>query len=316
MKTFVRVVEVWVPDPDQQLLEFAGGHYGNARRFAAASTSMCFGRGEGLPGRAWEQGAPVMLKTFEGSYFRRTAAAQADGLTCGLALPFFVAGRLTAVAAVFCGDDADHVGALELWHNEPTASPDLTLHDGYYGLTAEVFEFTARHTALRRGTGLPGLAWRDGLPVFLPDLGKSTHFLRADSARRVGINRGLAFPLATTGPDTWILACLSALATPLVARLEIWLPDAAAAAGQRLSRRDGHCEHAGALGAAPAAASVAAGEGAIGRAWALGRPEVSAAAAAEPGGAGAAAREAGLQALVALPAICDGRVTSVVAWYF
>lgn len=313
MKTFVRVVEIWLPDPDQQLLEFGGGCYGEARRFAAASTSMLFGRGEGLPGRAWTSAAPVILKSFEGSYFRRTAAAQADGLTCGIALPFFKGDRLTAVAAIFCGDDADHAGALELWHNNPTQSPDMTLEDGYYGTTADVFEFTSRNTAFRVGTGLPGLAWREGQPVFMADLGKSTHFLRADSARRVGINRGFAFPLSVPGPDTWILACLSALATPLVARLETWLPDAS---GQRIARVEGHCEQAGTLAASAPGEALALGEGAIGRAWANARPELVHAAAGEPGGAGLAARQAGLRSLVALPVVHEGRVTSVVAWYF
>ena len=42
-----------------------------------------------------------------------------------------------------------------------------------------------------RSTGLPGLAWDSGLPVFLPDLGKGSRFLRSESALQVGINRGL-----------------------------------------------------------------------------------------------------------------------------
>ena len=72
MKTFIRVVEVWVPDADGTLLEFGGGLYGNTRGFGAVSRRMCFGRGEGLPGQAWDQGRPIMLKQLDGSYFRRS----------------------------------------------------------------------------------------------------------------------------------------------------------------------------------------------------------------------------------------------------
>ncbi len=313
MKTFIRVAEVWRPDAEGSLLEFGGGLYGEARRFGAASRHMCFGRGEGLPGRAWEQRRPIVLKAFEGSYFRRTEAAAADGLTCGIALPFFAGERLTAVLVVFCGDDEEHAGALELWHNAPAEGPDLTLDDGYYGTTAEVFEFVSRNTAFRIGTGLPGLVWQHGRPVFMPDLGKATHFLRADSARRVGINRGFALPVSTPAPEVWILACLSALATPLVGRLETWRPDAG---GRRLLRLEGHCEVAGTLGAGAAADAVTFGEGALGRAWQDKAPQVAEAAAGEPGGVGLAAREAGLKSLVALPVIHDGVVTSLVTWYF
>ena len=79
MKTFIRVVEAWMPSADRSLLEFGGGMYGAATRFEAASRDMCFGYGEGLPGQAWEQRRPVMLKGFEGSYFKRIRQALAEG---------------------------------------------------------------------------------------------------------------------------------------------------------------------------------------------------------------------------------------------
>ena len=81
---------------------------GTARPRASACTAaqMCFGRGEGLPGQAWEAGRPIVLKQFEGSAFRRTQAAHADGLTCGIALPVFDGDALRAVVLIFCGDSA------------------------------------------------------------------------------------------------------------------------------------------------------------------------------------------------------------------
>ena len=36
----------------------------------------------------------------------------------------------------------------------------------------------------------------------------------------------------------------------------------------------------------------------------------------EPGSVGAAAREAGLESMLAVPVLRGGRVTAVVAWYF
>ncbi len=303
--TFIRVVEVWVPDASGTLLEPGGAWYGTATRFGALSRQMCFGRGEGLPGQAWEAGRPLVLKQFEGSAFRRTAAAHADGLTCGIALPVFNGATLKAVVLIFCGDspdlEAQQAGAIELWRNQPAVSKDMVLDDGYYGTTSNVFEFISRRTAFRPGTGLPGLAWESGLPVFMDDLGKGGRFLRADSALKVGINRGFAIPCATPGPDVYVMAFLSALATPLVRRFETWLPDAA---GSHLLRREGFCEVDGTLDTGPASDRIDAGQGPLGQALATAVPAVG------------SSPVAGLSSLVALPVLQAGRVVAVVAWHF
>src|SRR3954464_11315489 len=96
ISTFIKAAEVWVLSDDGQLLEFGAGTFGPARRFATISKSMCFGRGEGLPGRAWDEGRPILLNNLEDPYFRRGTAAKAAGLTCAVALPFFQKDLLTA----------------------------------------------------------------------------------------------------------------------------------------------------------------------------------------------------------------------------
>jgi hypothetical protein len=309
-KTFIRVVEVWVPDAEAALLEFGGGLYGSAARFGIASRSMCFGRGEGLPGRAWDEGRPIVLTSLDPSMFRRAEQAQAEGLTCGIALPVFAGDALKAVFVMFCGDDAEHAGAIELWRNDPKASREMTLDDGYYGTTADAFEFISRRTSFHKGVGLPGMAWEAGAPVFLADLGKSGRFLRADSAIQVGINRGFALPVANQGDETYVLAFLSALATPLVRRLEVWSP---AGRDGALFRTEGFCETQGLL-AASTEAGIASGQGVVGRAFATAVPMVTERAADEPGPVGTT----GWTSVVALPVLRRGQAlpTAVVAWYF
>lgn len=220
-KTFIRVVEAWVPDAAGGVLAFGGGWFGGATRFAAATEKLCFGKGEGLPGQAWEQGHPIVLKDLENSYFRRGPAARAEGLTCGIAIPLFQDGQIAAVVVMFCGDDEDHAGAIELW-SCPADKVDMKLVDGYYGTTGDTFEFISRATAFRRGTGLPGMAWERGGPVFLADLGKGSGFLRADTAIKVGINRGFAFPCPTLDGSTQVITFLSALATPIARGVQLW----------------------------------------------------------------------------------------------
>jgi hypothetical protein len=313
MKTFIRVVEVWVPGNDRTMLEFGAGLYGSASRFGALSRQMCFGRGEGLPGQAWEAGRPIVLKQFEGSVFRRTQAAHAEGLTCGIALPIFAGDVLTSVVVIFCGDDEDHAGAIELWANDPAESKDMLLADGYYGTTADAFEFISRRTAFRKGNGLPGIAWESGLPVFQEDLGKGERFLRADSAIKVGINRGFAIPCATRDHTHCVLAFLSAMATPIVRRFETWLPDAR---GEHLHLVGGFCEATGTVDEGGGSDFLEPGQGALGRAFLTGVPALSNNAASEPGLVGVAAGAAALDTMVALPVLRDGRITALVAWYF
>ncbi len=294
MKTFIRVIEYWVPSEDRSLLEFGGGLFGPATRFAAATRELCFGRGEGLPGQAWEAGHPIVLKELEGSYFRRAAAAKAEGLTCGIAVPIFKGELLSAVLVIFCGDDMEHAGAIELWGNDPKESKDMNLVDGYYGSTGDTFEFISRATSFRRGNGLPGMAWEQQTPVFLPDLGKGSGFLRADGAVKVGINRGFAIPCSTLDGSNYVMAFLSALATPVARRVEIWEPDAG---GARLHRSFGFSEAAGVLGAADPSATDGEASGPLRQAFATGRPSV-----AEP--------------MIAIPVAPQGRITAVMALHF
>jgi hypothetical protein len=306
-KTFIKAAEYWLPSSDRTLLEYGGGLYAPDARMARISRELCFGRGEGLPGRAWDSGAPVVLHAFEGSYFKRTAAALADGLSCGIAMPIFAGDYLVAVVVFFCGDDDAHAGAIEVWKNDPAQSKDMTLEDGHYGRTGDTFEFISRRTSFRPGTGLPGLAWLQRAPVFLPDLGRGSGFLRGDSAVKVGINRGFAIPCATPGRAQFVLAFLSALGTPIARRVEIWQPDAG---GLSLSLRSGFCEVAGTL--TGTGASLEPGQGSVGRCWLSGLPAMRHELLSEPGPAAAIA---GLSALAVLPVLADGRFVAAVALY-
>ena len=75
-------------------------------------------------------------------------------------MPVFAGSILTGVVVFFCGDDEAHVGAIELWHNDPDKSFEMRLVDGYYG-TAEMFEFNSKYTRFPRGFGsLKNFAFR------------------------------------------------------------------------------------------------------------------------------------------------------------
>ncbi|MBT9597418.1 MAG: GAF domain-containing protein [Vitreoscilla sp.] len=295
MKTFIRVAEVWVPSADGHVLELAGGLFDGAPAFGAISRTLCFGRAEGLPGRAWDEGRPVLLRQIEGSYFRRIAAARAAGLSAAVALPIFLGETLTSVVVLLCGDTELHVGAIELWRNDPRVGTDLTLADGYYGSTDPGLEALTRDGGLPRGAGVPGLAWQREASVFIANVAQSTHFLRAQEAAQAGIVRALALPCSVRGRETWVLSLLSSSATPIARRIESWLPDAGGAGLRRalaVSEPEGPVESTDTPAMPPDAL------GAIGVAWRTGVAQ------AVPG-----------DGLLALPVNVDGVVAEVLALY-
>lgn len=312
MNTLIKAVETWLPTPDGTLLEFGGGLYGRATAFGAMSRGLCFGRGEGLPGRAWLDARPIVLKELDGSYFRRAEVAREAGYTCAVGLPVFLGEALSGVVVFFCGPNEGHDdGAVELWRHHARVSSDMTLVDGYYGRrAANGFASLSRDTYLPRGAGLPGLAWQKGAAVLIDDLGQAGKFVRAESAAEVGINRGLAVPCSAPGDDAYVLTLLSTVDTPIALRVECWAPDESR---QGLQRVFGFCEAAGSLRSSEGGTVLA---GAIGKAYAAGVPVINEHAATEPGVVGDAARAAGLGSLLALPVMNDGVAAEVVALYF
>src|SRR5581483_11172051 len=147
MQSFIRAVELWTPDEAGRSLEFAGGVYSDdLEEFRQISELALFSHDEGLPGKAWAAGHPIILTDFAESYFRRADEAKLFGLTCAVAIPVFAGPNIKCVIGLLCGSDADEQsGAIELWHNDARLSHEMTLVDGYYG-TANDFEFNSRHT--------------------------------------------------------------------------------------------------------------------------------------------------------------------------
>ncbi|GAB6139810.1 GAF domain-containing protein [Methylosoma difficile] len=266
MKTFIKVTEIWIPDRDRTQLEFGSGLYGALTDFKAASEQQRFAYDEGLPGKAWAAGHPIVLTQFEHSYFKRTAAAQQAGLTCGIALPIFSGDFLLAVVVFLCGDDEDHAGAIEVWRQASTEA--LQVMDGYYG-TLQHFESISKQVNMVKGNGIPGIAWETGMPVLMEDISKVITFSRSADAQQAGITTGLGIPLLNNG-QIYVMTFLSAKATPIAKRIQIWIPE-----GDKLVCQQGYSKTSNNLAEIFETISVAKGVGALGRVWLTGMPLVT-----------------------------------------
>lgn len=304
-KTFIQVSEVWVPDGDN--LVFGSADYGSLDGFAATSRRASFAKGEGLPGKAWAEGRPVVLKEFDGSYFKRAEAAKAAGLTSGVAIPVFNDHTLKAVLVVLFGGDADHMGAIEVWQDKDDA---LSLDAGYYG-AAKDFEWVSQHTSFAHGQGLPGGVWAAQTPILMRDLGSGYAFIRSESAGKAGLSTGLGLPVPTPADQSYVLTLLSAKNTPIARRFEIWDAKATTVGATRKAiLTDGICAINGPLWSdlnPPVdAATASVWQGPIGQVLGSGLPFIQ---------SGSAGLPEGYSSMVALPIYRNSEMTHVVAWY-
>jgi hypothetical protein len=308
MKTFIKVIEIWIPDKSRTQLEFGSGLYGAFSEFKHASEQQHFYYNEGLPGKAWATGHPVVLTSFEHSYFKRTVAAQKAGLTCGIALPIFSGDFLLAVVVFLCGDDDDHAGAIEVWCNNPANKHALHVMDGYYG-TLTKFEKTSRLANMLKGQGIPGLAWETGMPVLMEDIGNNDEFIRASEARQAGITTGLGIPTGTSNDMTYVMAFLSAKATPIAKRIQLWIPDQL---GEHLVCQQGFSKNSNNLAEMFETITVKKGVGALGRVWLTGMPIIT-------GNQEESCYNPeldNLSSMLAIPVIQEGRLKAIVSFLF
>ena len=307
MKTFIKVTEIWIPDKERTQLEFGSGLYGGLMDFKAASEQQHFAYNEGLPGKAWAAGHPIVLTKFEHSYFKRTAAAKQAGLTCGIAIPVFSGDFLLAVVVLLCGDDEDHAGAIEVWRNSPGSDNSLNVMDGYYG-TLQHFEAISRQISMPKGQGLAGLAWETGLPVLVDDISKADTFIRASEAQEAGISMGIGIPVSDNPEQAYIMTFLSAKATPIAKRIQIWIPDSQ---GKQLICQQGYSKNSNDLAEIFETLTVNKGEGALGRVWLTGMPVITGA--HEPD---YNPELDNLSSMLAIPVIEKGRLKAIVSFLF
>ena len=313
MTSFIRAVELWTPDEAGSCLEYAGGVYNDElEEFREISELALFAYDDGLPGKAWAAGHPIILTNFVDSYFRRADEARLFGLTCAVAIPIFAGPNIKSVVGLLCGDDTDEsVGAIELWHNNAELSHEMTLVDGYYG-AAKDFELNSRHAKFPRGYGLPGRAWKADAPVLIKDIGEARQFLRAEDAARSGMNLGLAIPYTSGGHETWVISFLSASSTPIARRFEIWVPGVE---DGTLAFHSGYCSSGTNLDAIFSGKVIRRGEGSLGQAFASMSPVIGLDVTLETSIAARAAAKAGLRQTVVLPVLNGSRFQAAIAWY-
>lgn len=303
---FIQATEVWIPDEAGNTLVRSAGMYGALGAFGTASEGESFAKGEGLPGLAWAEARPIILRDIQNDgIFRRAEAARTAGLSAAAAIPVFAGEALKGVLVMLCAEDEGRIGAIEVWSSDESPGTPMRLVDGFYG-AAKHFQWVSERTEFPRGQGLPGGVWASRTPMLFRDLGRSYGFIRAESAGKAGLTTGLGLPVPTPSADSYVLTLLSARDTPIARRFELW--DVVPGRGGLPAHAvlvDGLCETEGALWGTERKAT--AWQGAVGRAFGGGVP-VAESVPAKPDGLGHSA-------MIALPIHDADGVAHVAAWF-
>ncbi|MEZ6121672.1 MAG: GAF domain-containing protein [Planctomycetaceae bacterium] len=217
----VRGVEIWVPDESESRLVLEHGCYRNAAQFREASTSMSFQRGQGLPGRVWEQRTPVFLRELISTEFLRSHEAGAAGMTTAVGFPVFREGEVRAVVLLLL-DGREHVrAALECWRLHPATSM-LTLFSGTF-INCERLRRLSEFVHLPRGAGLSGSAAEQGRPQIFTRLADDPTAVRGGAFAAEQLVSAVALPLMDSGmsaPD--VLLLLNSESGPMFSLMQVW----------------------------------------------------------------------------------------------
>ncbi len=307
---FIRAIEVWVPSQDGQTIDLQSGVYGEMDYFASISRGMKFALDEGLPGKTWRQGRPLLLTDLRNSFFVRREAALSEGLSCAVSLPSFDDTGLVAVTLLFCGDDRFREGALALWAPGESGR-DMRLVGSFSG-----YADASCRCGLSALSGLqvPGRVHESGKPLIRGDWPSVDHCGSVDGSNGIDSLRFIGLPCALSEGSPWVLTLMASGGVPLAGRVEYWVVDTGANA---FRFHAGFCEGGMSLSQIYEGVEVSRDSGSFARACRKGVPVVDEDLATDlTSPIAGRAVAAGLKSMVVMPLRSADGWDSVVVWYF
>lgn len=219
----VKALEVWIPDEQNNRLRLAASCYRDADAMRDPSQEMAFCRGEGLPGRIWEAGAPAFLDELITTDFVRAAEASAAGINTAVGFPVFCDEQVAAVVLILLDSRQDFKAAFESWRIDPQTS-NLRLAGGTF-INCERLRRLTEFVELPVGEGLPGFAAEQARPYVSARFPDDGHAVRGLALAAEQLSSGLALPLTGTGAvvsDVFLI--LNSDTAPVFSLLQIWKP--------------------------------------------------------------------------------------------
>jgi len=110
------------------------------------------------------------------------------------------------------------------------------------------------------------------MPVLRENFNRIAEFDQEADAQQTGITTGLGIPAAHSHDQIYVMTFLSAKATPIAKRVQIWIPDDE---NDRLVCRQGYSKESNNLAEIFETLTVKKGVGALGRVWLTGMPLIT-----------------------------------------
>lgn len=189
------VMEVWTPDPGGALLGWHSGFYGQLEDIKAQSVTAKFEPGQGLPGKVWQDGVPMLFPSlWPTSDFVREEVAAVAGLKTGLGLPVWHDDKVVAVAALLSSDTMPFAKIFEIWLPDASGTA-LERGAGFYGRLGGFLSQEDQRAIFAKGSGLPGQVWESKTPRILSPLDEQSGFARYQAAQSAQLGVAIGIPV-------------------------------------------------------------------------------------------------------------------------
>lgn len=257
-KQLVQAIEVWSLNDQTERLSLCASFYSSNNELASVHGNSEFGQGEGLIGKAWADGTPVIGEISD------------SVATHMVAIPSMSNGKCHGVVVIFCNNQDESKGAFEIWR--PNDRGELALAENWYA-NLERFGLISQFIKFPRRAGLPGKVWHDRFPRVMGALSTSKKFVRISGAQKDGLAMAVGIPIMkTTRELDSVLLMLSTTQTPIAQVMEVWALDPETEKLQVVSADYGpHVD----LAAMSRKVRIAPGEGLAGRVYANQQPWVT-----------------------------------------
>ncbi|WP_226638370.1 hypothetical protein [Novosphingobium profundi] len=187
-------LELWCARQGEEELRLEDGYFGRARCFEADAHTFRFHRGYGVPGKAWDQGQPVILpKLSPEGRFQCNEAQEPTGFDRAMAVPCPSRDGATWVLTLVSSRISPVAGRVEHWRLDESGSA-FRFAAGYCETESDLALIHAQaHVSTDEGPF--ARACRKRIPLVDEDLATDVTDPIAQGAVAAGLKSMVVFPL-------------------------------------------------------------------------------------------------------------------------
>lgn len=217
-------IEIWKPESDSQALVLEQGAYRDAAGFKQVSAGISFCRGEGLPGRIWQQQTPMFMRELIKTEFLRAAEASIAGMTTALGFPIFCNEEVQSVVVLLLETKRDSKATFESWRVDPD-SQQLRLIGGTY-INCEGLRRLSEFIHLPIGEGIAGVTAANARPYVSCHPSEDRNAVRGLAIEAQDLSTVIGIPLTDSGAIiSDVFLCMNSRSEPVFNFIQIWKPN-------------------------------------------------------------------------------------------